>query len=296
MPGVFSSPISRKQFLKTGALAAGAMLLRPQATQAESDKASTHLAILSDTHLPADAKNEYRGFRPMENLETVLPQVIQAEPEGVIINGDAARLTGEIDDYKTLHGMLTPLAEKAPIYIGLGNHDHRGNFAKVFANQADANAKVSNKHVLVIDYPAVRVVVLDSLLYVNKVAGLLGKSQRDWLTKFLETAEKRPTVFFVHHTLNDSDSGLLDADRMFAIMEPHKHVKAVFYGHSHRWEFSKRGHIHLINLPAVGYNFNDEQPVGWVDATFTEAGAELTLQAFGGNQKDHGKKHQLSWS
>ncbi len=143
MPGVYSSSISRKQFLKTAALAAGAMLLRPQGTQAESDStsASTRLAILSDTHLPADAKNEYRGFRPMENLKTVLPQVIQAKPEGVIINGDAARLTGEIADYKTLHGMLTPLAEKAPIYIGLGNHDDRGNFAKVFANQPDANAK-----------------------------------------------------------------------------------------------------------------------------------------------------------
>ncbi|MEZ6073555.1 MAG: metallophosphoesterase [Pirellulales bacterium] len=93
---------------------------------------------------------------------------------------------------------------------------------------------------LVYETAPVRVLVLDSLLYVNQVAGLLGKAQRQWLTDFLSGAPPKPTVLFVHHTLGDGDGELLDADRLFDIIEPHQQVKAVFYGHSHQYRFERR--------------------------------------------------------
>jgi 3',5'-cyclic AMP phosphodiesterase CpdA len=297
MPGILHNPIGRRAFLKSTAMAsAGIALFSKRASGADENEAEPlHLALLSDTHLPADPKNEYRGFRPYDNLTGIIPEVVATKPEAVIINGDAARLTGELADYRQLRDVLNPLAEITPIYIGLGNHDHRENFFNVIDERPGNSPSVKNKHVVVMDHPHVRLVVLDSLLYVDKVAGLLGKAQREWLTGYLATDDKRPVVLFIHHTLGDGDGDLLDADRLFRIITPAGKVKAIFYGHSHVYGYSVRENVQLINLPAVGYNFSDAQPVGWVDSKFRPDGADLTLRAFGGNTTGNGKTTRLKW-
>src|SRR5438128_2057491 len=134
MPCIFYQPMDRRSFLRTCssgmaglALSAKARVLGAEAPGRENP---IHLALLSDTHVPADPKNEYRKFFPYENLKSVVLQVLEARPEAVILNGDAARLTGEVADYEALKGLLGPLAVQAPVYIGMGNHDDRDNFAK----------------------------------------------------------------------------------------------------------------------------------------------------------------------
>ncbi len=297
MPGVFHEPMGRKTFLKTTAAIAGATAFAPVTfLHGVEPSPVAHLALLSDTHLPADAANEYRGFRPVDNLKRVVPQVLAAKPRAVIINGDAARLTGELGDYIALRQLLSPLAAHAPITIGLGNHDHRNNFFKIFANARQQDAPVNGKHVAVMELAGLRFVVLDSLLYVNKVAGLLGKAQRAWLAKHLATSDDKPTLLFVHHTLGDGDGDLLDIDRLYRMIEPHRKVKAIFYGHSHRYAIEQHGHVQLVNLPAVGYNFVDTEPVGWLDARFTTTGVELTLKAIGGNETGNGETKTVIWS
>ena len=129
----------------------------------------------------------------------------------------------------------------------------------------------------------------------NKTAGLLGKLQRDWLAKFLEEPDESPIVFFVHHTLGDYDGELLDYDRMLRIMQPHRKVKAVFCGHAHSYRIEQREHIYVIQQPAIGYNFNDAQPVGWLDASFSPQGVALTLHAIGGKMEDDGKTTRIKW-
>ncbi|MBI2926000.1 MAG: metallophosphoesterase [Verrucomicrobia bacterium] len=299
MPGIFYQPVDRRRFLRTTSQALAAFVVaaevRVLAADAAAPEKPIHLALLSDTHIPADPKNEYRNFFPYENLKSVVPQVIAARPEGVIINGDAARLTGEVADYEALKALLAPVTAQAPVYIGLGNHDDRDNFAKVFDPPARERQQVTGKHVLVIEWPALRLIVLDSLLYVNKVAGLLGKAQREWLARFLAASDARPLVLFVHHTLRDGDGDLLDVGRLFDLIRPHKKVKAIFYGHSHEYAFAQENGVHLVNLPAVGYNFKDTEPVGWVDAVFTSKGVELVLKAFAGDRSKDGKAASLAW-
>ena len=73
-------------------------------------------------------------------------------------------------------------------------------------------------------------------------------------------------LLFIHHQLDDGDGSLVDSDRLLAIVTPHRKVKAVIYGHTHRYRYDAVSGIHLINLPAVGYNFADQEPVGWVDS------------------------------
>jgi 3',5'-cyclic AMP phosphodiesterase CpdA len=298
MPGLFYEPIDRKSFLGGAArmACAGALTqVAPAALAVDGAADQAHIALLSDTHIPADSNNAYRGFQPVANLRQVIPQLVAARPEAVIINGDAARLKGTRDDYAALKTLLAPVATQAPIYIGLGNHDDRRNFFGIFSDAGTQDAPVSGKHVAIFERGPIRFVVLDSLLYVDKVAGLLGKAQRSWLAEFLETSDDRPHVLFVHHTLGDGDGDLLDVDRLFAIIGKHRKVKALFYGHSHRYAQERRGHIHLINLPAVGYNFNDTQPVGWIDARFSREGCAMVLHAIGGNRDGDGETTSISW-
>lgn len=296
MPGIYYESMNRKQFLTSTLGAMGALTLSQVVRAEETSKKSFRVAVLSDTHTPADKTDEYRGFLPHENLETIVPQVIASECECAILNGDAARLTGELADYEALKGLLKPVAEKMPVYIGLGNHDHRKNFHQVIGKMPDLDQEVSGKHTLVIESNVVRIVVLDSLLYVNKVAGLVGKAQRAWLAEFLEASDDRPIVFFVHHSLGDNDGELLDVDRLFQVIQPYPQVKAIFYGHSHRYHFHERAGVQLVNLPAIGYNFSDNEPVGWIDAEFTTKGVAMKLRATGGNLAGDGKTTTLNWS
>ena len=114
-------------------------------------------------------------------------------------------------------------------------------------------------------------IVLDTLLRVNGLAGRLGDSQRTWLEKILQSCDDRPTILFLHHTPH---ADLLDRRRLLAIIKPQGKIKAVVYGHSHQYGYSEFAGIHLINVPSTGYTiwFGDA-PVGWMDATLTARAA-----------------------
>ena len=270
------------------------------ATRGSADTKSpggeVHLALLSDTHIgPGEAAKDPRGFDPCAQLKQVVPAIVAASPGGVILNGDAASRAGLVEDYKELVSLLDPLGGVAPVYIGFGNHDHRDNFKAAFASAAGVDAGVSNHRVLIIDEPDLRFIVLDSLLYTNTATGLLGARQRAWLTDYLKAHAEKPVVLFVHHTLGDGDGDLFDADRFFAIIGPHRQVKAIFYGHSHAWAVDERQGVKMINLPSLGYNFWEGEPVGWVDARFRRNGVDLTLHAIAGNRAEDGKTSRISW-
>lgn len=299
MPVLIQHPLSRRRFLQGTSLFAAGMVLRPVlGAEAETTAASSgefRLALFSDTHTPADAEEAYRGFQPVENLKQLLPQVVAEQPLAAILCGDAARLEGLLPDYERLKSMLIPLAEECPIAIALGNHDNRANFRKVLGNVHPGLQPVTGKHVMVLEWPGLRVIVLDSLLFVNETPGLLGKAQRLWLDHFLRDSDPRNTVVFFHHPPDDGDGSLLDSDRLLRLVAPHQQVKALFFGHTHVRAHAELDGLQLINLPAVGYNFINSQPVGWESARFGKDGVDLTLHAVGGNRADDGRTVSLAW-
>ncbi len=290
--------MDRRSFIKTSLGTMGAVFALGPMESLGADAGAqkvARFALLSDTHIPADVQNNYRGFYPYQNLEKVVPDVAFSSPDAAVITGDLARLTGELGDYANLKKLLNPLVEKTPVFMGLGNHDNRENFLKTFEQTAGQKPPVSGKHIVVINKGPVRLIILDSLLYTDKVPGLLGKAQRQWLQNHLRESDNKPTMLCFHHTLGDDDGDLLDVLRLFDMIEPIKKVKAVVYGHSHVHAFSQLEGIHLINLPAVGYNFNDRDPVGWVEAQLTNQGGDFTLHAAAGNMDADGRTTKLTW-
>lgn len=290
--------MTRRRFLgKTLALGGGVALLgaRPGWGDASQSRERARWAFISDTHVPADIEDNYRGFYPHRNLQKVVGQIAGDRPDGTVITGDLARLEGLVGDYENARQLLAPIMKERPVCVALGNHDNRDNFISVFDNPGGKRLPVNGKHVVAVDVGPARFLVMDSLLFVNKTPGLLGKAQRLWLAEHLRSSDDKPTILFFHHPLEDSDGDLLDAPRLLEIVGPMSKVKAIVYGHSHVYGITEQQGIAMINLPATGYNFNDAQPIGWVDAVITGQGCELTLRAVGGNTGISGKTEKLRW-
>jgi 3',5'-cyclic AMP phosphodiesterase CpdA len=297
MPLILPSEMDRRLFLQTTLAGCAALVVSGCRSVVSSTTGLPELplAFLSDTHIPGDRTNEYRGFKPWENLHTVVSQVVAARPEGVVLNGDAARLEGKPEDYRELRTLLGPLSTVAPVYIGLGNHDDRAGFLAEFKSAPGEHPAINGRHITVLEHEVVRVIMLDSLLYTNRVAGLLGRAQRNWLAHYLPLVNDRPAVLVLHHTLDEGDGDLLDVDRLFALVRPHRHVRAIFYGHSHVYALWRRQGMHMVNLPSTAYNFRDQDPVGWVEARFQPEGVTLILHVIGGHRGSEGQTTFLSW-
>jgi Icc protein len=290
-----SGAMTRRGFLRAGLAAGGAFVLGPRRLGAEERRAEVRWAFLSDTHIAADIENNYRGFYPYRNLQRVRERLRADLPEGLVITGDLARLTGQAGDYENFKRLMTPVIEDRPVCLALGNHDDRDNFLRAFEKPAGDRQPVRGKHIVTFHSGPVRFILLDSLLYVEKTPGLLGKAQRTWLEGYLRSCDDRPTLLFFHHTLGDADGDLLDVLRLFELIRPIRKVKAIVYGHSHEYGYEQLDGIHLINLPATGYNFGGAEPVGWVEAQLTAAGGKFTLHAIGGNDDFDGFTKGLTW-
>ena len=299
---------SRRDVLTAFGAVGTSLLFAPASGASQGAAGPLRLALLADTHIPANSADGHRGFSPVDNLTKVVGQVTATRVDGALIGGDLARLAGLSADYARLRDLIAPLTSKMPVGLVLGNHDHRQNFLQAFrpgdaagplaasatGKTGHSSADVADKVIGARDVAGLRFVLLDSLLATNVTPGQLGKAQREWLAKGLASSPA-PTILLVHHTLGTNDGELVDVDRLFEVVRPHTHVKAIMYGHSHKYEVLEREGLQLINLPAVGYNFNDNEPVGWVESVWTPEGVDLTLRAIGGNMSANGQTTSVHW-
>ncbi|MCF7847656.1 MAG: metallophosphoesterase [Kiritimatiellales bacterium] len=290
-----ASKIMRRTLIKNSVFAVGAASLGITEITYAAQKKFCRWALLSDTHVPADKTENVRGFPIIENLEAAVSQIVGSKLDGVAITGDLARLEGRAEDYAVLGEYVAKLSKTAPVSLVLGNHDHFKNFNAAFNAFPGEKAPVKRKHVMIVNASPMRLILLDSLQITNHTPGLLGYAQRIWLDSYLKSTPETPTLILLHHTFGEKDSNLLDDERFFRIIVPHRQVKAVIFGHSHAYSFTKHADIDLINLPSTAYNFDKQQPLGWVDASFTAHGGAFKLNAVGGCTEQDGSITELQW-
>lgn len=126
--------------------------------------------------------------------------------------------------------------------------------------------------------------LLDSLDNRHHLAGSIGRRQLAWLDASLSWLNDRPAIVVAHHPIDPErnwlwgNTSLLDGEDLWRVLDRHAHVKAFLYGHTHRWEITRRGHVHLINLPSTAYVFDPGQPSAWVDLWLGRDGALLNLR------------------
>jgi len=201
--------LDRRSFLKS---AAGALSL----ASARADTSVARVALLSDTHIAADKNDTYRGFNPFSNLTTVVGQVAQQPFDLAVVNGDLARLTGEVADYGQFASLMKPIVEKTPTLLTMGNHDGREHAEGALTWKGGTVQPVAKKWVTTVEAGPVSLVFLDSLLATNVTPGQLGKAQRTWLANYLDGNASKKIVVFVHHQPDPNDDGaLVDAEAFY---------------------------------------------------------------------------------
>jgi len=304
---IHRNPASRRDFLKVSAalggvatiLAAGPALSAPL-TQ------PTRIAFLSDTHIPSSPDTKAHGVNMTENLKRAIADIcqLQTQPSHLIINGDCAYLKGLPDDYANFAACLAPL-DDTPIalHVTMGNHDDRQPLYGALSNQRPAdNPAVMSKHLSVIETAHANFFLLDSLFRVNLVTGELGADQIQWLARELEARQDKPAIVMTHHNPQFTAppdgkpwTGISDTRELFQLLDASKQVRAFFYGHSHTWTHSRRGHFQMINLPPVAYVFSPDRPNGWVWAELTESSMSLRLNTFDPQHPQSGERLDVSW-
>jgi 3',5'-cyclic AMP phosphodiesterase CpdA len=296
--------LSRRSFLgRAGALAAGlfvapAVKLRGAGARPPASKESCW-ALLSDTHIAAAVEEVSHGFTMAKNLQRVIEEVLAARAGACILNGDVALTLGVPGDYESFLRLIEPLrAAGLPLHMTVGNHDDRKNFLEATAaaiRRSGGGSAVAGKYSSVLEAAGLRWFFLDSLDQVNAVPGLLGEEQIRWLARELDLAAAAPAVIFLHHNVEATSIGLQDTEALLSLLRPREQVKAVFFGHTHVWKTWEDSGIHMVNLPAVGYPFDNKNWIGWVRAELQPEGMELELRSLDASHQDHMKTLKLSW-
>ena len=295
-------PISRRSFLAGGTLAFGGWVLLPATGRAEDSVDPNRFVLMADTHVCGVRNAREHDCNPDEKIQQAVKDIMELTPRptGVIVAGDCVFLHGLKRDYEALEEFLQPLRKAGfPLFLAMGNHDNRENFQAVFPDAAILNgASLKDRRAAVIETPHADWYLLDSLEKTHYTPGRFGEEQLSWLAARLDRAPSRPALLVAHHYLRTAaeDHGLEDTEAFLKTIGPRKQVKCYIFGHSHAWSLKQREDgLHLINLPANAWLFNEENPRGFVDAQLQDNGCVLTLHCLNRSDKRHGNKHTLDW-
>ena len=299
MPLTFQ-PLNRRDFCRNvlgGALAVTLLGISKNAWAAESGR--DHWVFLSDTHIPGNPDEERHGTNPCKNFAAVREAVLKLadKPQGVIVTGDFAFLQGKPDDYRQLASQVAPYTENGiPVHVSFGNHDNIDNYYAAFSEMKKEVSPVVNKHITILETPNANLFLLDSLYQTNVTSGFLGAAQRNWLKKELDARKDKPALLFAHHNLDNAPNALMDREEFWSIVKAAPQVKAYIYGHTHVYRQEVRDDVHLINLPALGWEFQlGKQPLGWTDVEITGNGIQLALHTVPSGHPNNGDVRKFEW-
>ncbi len=279
--------ISRRAFL---AICAAGCAKSVQPTYPPTDD----WALLADTHIQADPKATAWDTCMAENLDRAIDQIATLDPRHILFNGDVAFRAGEPPAYAQFLKAVDRLPKTGQLlHFTVGNHDHRANFLS--AIQTPHDATLDSKVVSTIGGQNARYLLLDTLEKVNAITGALGDAQRSWLVAQLNAVPKDPTILILHHNPDLSLTGLTDSSAFLEIVRTHRQIKALIYGHTHEFRIADLDGVHLLNLPAVGYRFNSREPLGWVEAHISPAGADIELHCLAGTSPQCRVHRNLPW-
>lgn len=298
---------TRRRFVGT-ALGAAAGLLSDPLHAARKQGA---WALLSDPHIHSDLGKVRHGAVVAENFQQVIDAVCRlgAGRDGVVINGDCAHIFGFKEDYEVFANLLEPLARdqrSGVIHLLMGNHDDREVFASVLSDHCERRSLALEGRIAeAVSAEEVNWIFLDSLREGRWAGGEIGPEQLQWLTATLDASSDKPAVVVVHHHPGRLGRGevvgrvlgsLIDGRSLLEILRPRRQVKAIIFGHTHRWDVSRDDSgLHFVNLPPVGYVYRKEDPIGWVSAEVDPGGMTIQLHAIDPAHPAHGARHRLVW-
>lgn len=191
---------------------------------------------LTDPHLCAN-DIKVMGLDPLARLKAALNTMRDehADASACMITGDLTD-AGDLQAYKILRELISDLP--MPVYLTLGNHDHRNSFSEVFPNALhDENGFVQGS--FFVDGTAY--IFVDTLDSAHAAEGAMCEKRLAWLQKTLQKNSEHPVVLFMHHPpfsigLKWFEPMLLrrtDAAKFWRIVTEAGNVRHIAFGHVH---------------------------------------------------------------
>ncbi len=212
------------------------------------------IAQITDLHVTTseDLLNKNRNE---ERLRQVLAAIHQLRPRpmAIIASGDLVD-RASLAEYLELREILKDL--EIPIYFGLGNHDARAPFLKVFAGphaRTDENGFVQ----YAVDFEDLRVIMCDTLDE-GRHGGAFCDQRAAWLARTLDAKPDTPTLLMLHHPPVASGIAWMDppedagwVERLERVLRGRRQIRTLAAGHLHRgFATTFAGHL-LAASPAT---------------------------------------------
>jgi 3',5'-cyclic-AMP phosphodiesterase len=212
---------------------------------------AVQLVQFTDPHLFGDEAGALRGIATYPALLSAI-----AHARAHIETCDAVLVTGDLvqDDprgYANFRRAFVPLGK--PILCLPGNHDEPAVMRRELAHEPFVLGGQR-------DFGNWRVVLLDSTV-AGSASGTLGERALRELDAALREAAARHVLVCLHHHPVQMGSRWLDAvgltnpEALFAVLDAHRCVRAVLWGHVHqRYEALRRG-VRLLGTPSTCAQF-----------------------------------------
>jgi Icc protein len=209
------------------------------------------LVQFTDPHLYGSESETLRGVATLPALVRTL-NIAQAREwpvDGVLVTGDLVQ-----DDpagyphFRRLFGALN-----VPVLCLPGNHDEPA----VMHRELRGKPFVTEGHV---DMGAWRIVLLDSSVP-NSARGRLSKQTLAALDSALSSGDSKHTLVCLHHHPVAMSSrwldqvGLENSAEFFDVLDRHKNVRAVLWGHVHQAYDGLRKNVRLLATPSTCAQF-----------------------------------------
>jgi 3',5'-cyclic-AMP phosphodiesterase len=205
---------------------------------------------ITDPHLYGSANARLRGVETDSSLRAVLDDAISRVPgyEAMLVTGDLVQ--DDKSGYLRFRSYFGGF--KQPVLCIPGNHDEPEAMRQELTG---APFEICGTH----EIGDWSFVMLDSY-DPGSVGGRLTKNELARLDAALSGSPKHAMVCLHHHPI-DMDSrwldsvGLADAQEFWRIIDAHKNVRAVVWGHVHQAFDGKRGDVRLFATPSTGAQF-----------------------------------------
>ena len=245
------------------------------------------MVFFSDIH---QHDNTLRWKNGPTQANVVLPVLVKEVlalrplPANAVMFGDFSASCGWIEDFNIAAAALKPLSDAGiTLTLGMGNHDNRACFMKVFPDYK-SRCLVPGRIVSKVSTPNADLILLDTLKSregedwaepTNKgshVEGTIDAAQRTWLRETL-AATTRPTFVGAHHSAWECGlvKDIVTAPTVFGYI----------FGHDHEWKesflhsgYSDSRTVQTATLPSGGF-WGD---IGYALFRTFEDRAELTVR------------------
>lgn len=212
--------------------------------------AEMYILQITDPHLYGNPSGKLRGVETAASLREVLDAALgsRESPAAVLVTGDIVQ--DDPSGYARFRSIMGGIA--VPVLCIPGNHD-----------EPDAMARALDTPPFQIggtfEGAGWQIVMLDSC-DPGHVGGRLTPAELDRLDRALTRSSAHALVCLHHHPIEMGSRwldtiGLANAADFWRIIDAHRHVRAVAWGHVHQAFDGERAGVRLFATPSTGAQF-----------------------------------------